>query len=295
MPFLPLNFGQLPPEGCDYAASRFAVLPVPFERSTSYGKGTANGPAAIVRASQSMELWDEELGGEVAELGIATLPPFLPESFDMGEALEEIRVEARGHLRADKRLIVLGGEHSLTLAPVRAAADVHGAIGVVQFDAHADLRAEYEGTPFSHASVMRRIVEDGIPTLGVGIRSLSLPEAELVRARGLEMVWGHELAAFGPEALAARLERLPERVYLTFDIDFFDPALVPATGTPEPGGGHWYPTLALLRELFRRKRVVAMDLVELAPFGPLPASDFLAAKLVYKCLGYWAEGERLRG
>ncbi|HSM49879.1 MAG TPA: arginase family protein, partial [Thermoanaerobaculia bacterium] len=109
-----------------------------------------------------------------------------------------------------------------------------------------------------------------------------------------EMVWGHDLAAFGPEVLAARLERLPERVYLTFDIDYFDPALVPATGTPEPGGGLWYPTLALLRELFRRKRVVAMDLVELAPFGPLPASDFLAAKLVYKCLGYWAEGERLR-
>ena len=294
MPFLPLNFGQLPPEGCDYATSRFAVLPVPFERTTSYGKGTASGPAAIVRASQSMELYDEELGGEVADLGIATLPPFLPESFEMGAALEEIRAEARAHLAGGKRLLVLGGEHSLTLAPVRAAADVHGEIGVVQFDAHADLREEFEGTPFSHASVMRRIVEDGLPTLAVGIRSLSRPEAQFARERALDVVWGHELAAFGPAALAARLARLPETVYLTFDIDYFDPALLPATGTPEPGGGQWHPTLALLRELFRRKRVVAMDLVELAPFGPLPASDFLAAKLAYKCMGYWAEGERAR-
>jgi len=293
--FLPLNFGQLSPEESDYATSRFVILPVPFERTTSYGKGTANGPAAIVRASQSMELYDEELGGEIAAHGIATLPPFLPESFEMEAAIAEIRAESRTHLEAGKRLLVLGGEHSLTLGPVRAAADLRGEIGVVQFDAHADLREEYEGTPYSHASVMRRIVEDGHPTLAIGIRSLSRPEADFARERRLDIVWGHELAAFGPEALAARLERLPERIYLTFDIDYFDPALVPATGTPEPGGGHWYTTLALLRELFRRKRVVAMDLVELAPFGPLPASDFLAAKLAYKCMGYWAEGERRAG
>jgi agmatinase len=144
---------------------------------------------------------------------------------------------------------------------------------------------------------MRRIVEDGLPTLAVGLRSLSAPEAVFLRERRLPTLWAHELAAApdgGAAAFAERLAALPERVYLTFDIDYFDPALVPATGTPEPGGGGWYPTLAMLRALFARKTVVAMDVVELAPIGGVPASDFLAAKLVYKCLGYHAAGERER-
>jgi N1-aminopropylagmatine ureohydrolase len=296
MAYLPTNFGLLYPEDSDYATSRAAVLPVPFERTTTYGKGTGGGPAAILRASQAMELHDEELNTEPYRQGIATLPPFLPESFDMAEALAELEEEARRHLDAGKFLVTLGGEHSLTLAPVRAARAVAAAagseLGVVQFDAHADLRASFEGTPYSHASVMRRIVEDGVPTLAVGIRSLSSPEAELIRSRRLPVIWGHDLARLGDGA-AARfgelLAALPERIYLTFDIDYFDPALVPATGTPEPGGGHWYPTLELLRLLFRSKHVVAMDLVELAPIGGVPASDFLAAKLIYKCLGYLQE------
>ncbi|HEX5761251.1 MAG TPA: agmatinase [Thermoanaerobaculia bacterium] len=289
MPYLPTNFGLLEDDLSRYATSVVAVLPVPFERTTTYGKGTAAGPAAILRASQAMELYDEELGGEPARLGIATLPPFLPEPFDMAEALGELQEAARVHLAAGKFLITLGGEHSLTLAPARAARAVHGDVGIVQFDAHADLREEFEGTPFSHASVMRRLVEDGFPTLAVGIRSLSSPEAELVAERALPVVWGHELAR-AEERFPRLLEALPEKVYLTFDVDYFDPSLVPATGTPEPGGGLWYPTLALLRTLFREKTVVGMDLVELAPIGGQPASDFLAAKLVYKCVGYLAEG-----
>jgi agmatinase len=289
MPQLPWNFGLLEPGDSDYSSAEAAVLPLPFERTTSYGKGTAHGPAAILRASQAMELWDEELQDEPYRQGIATLPAFLPDAFPMASALAEIEVACAPHMRAGKFLVTLGGEHSLTLAPVRAARHAFGDVGVVQFDAHADLRDEYEGTPYSHASVMRRVVEDGVSTLGVGIRSLSRPEAELVRERDLAVVWGHELA-HDQEAAAARFARglaaLPERVYLTFDIDYFDPALVPSTGTPEPGGGLWHSTLALLRQLFRTKQVVAMDLVELAPLGGQPASDFLAAKLVYKCLGY---------
>ena len=177
MPSLPNNFGLLEPEESDYATSRVAVLPVPFERTTSYGKGTTGGPAGILRASQSMELWDEELQSEPYRLGIATLPAFLPEAFDMAEALAELREECRTHLANGKFLVTLGGEHSLTQAPVLATREVHGEIGVVQFDAHSDLREEFEGTPYSHASVMKRIVDAGIPTLAVGIRSLSSPEA----------------------------------------------------------------------------------------------------------------------
>jgi agmatinase len=298
MPYLPNNFGLLDSGASDYAASRVAVLPVPFERTTSYGKGTLGGPLAILRASQAMELYDEELGAEPYVQGIATLPLFLPEAFDMAAGFAELQAAAKAQMEAGKFLVTLGGEHSLTQAPVLAAREVFGRggagsgadIGVVQFDAHSDLREEFEGTPYSHASVMKRIVDAGIPTLAVGIRSLSAPEAGLIRERKLPVIWGHQLDR-AEELFPKLLAGLPEKIYLTFDIDFFDPALVPATGTPEPGGGHWYPALRLLRHLFQTKTVVAMDLVELAPVGGHPASDFLAAKLIYKCLGYLWEKE----
>lgn len=291
MPSLPTNFGLLPPELSDLKKSPVVVLPVPFERTTSYGKGTSGGPAALLRASQAMELYDEELRCEPCDVGIATAPPFHPEAFEMEEAMAELDAECHRYLAAGKFLVTLGGEHSLTIAPVRAAQRVfgaNGAIGIVQFDAHADLREEFEGTPYSHASVMRRVFEEGIRSLAVGIRSLSAPEAEFVRKHKIPVVWGHELepAAALEKRFDMLLKKLPKRVYLTFDIDFFDPALVPATGTPEPGGGSWYPTLRLLRRLFAAKEVVAMDVVELAPLGGQPASDFLAAKLAYKCIGY---------
>lgn len=292
MPHLPQNFGLLYPPESDYSTAHSAVLPLPFERSTTYGKGTVRGPEAILRASRAMELYDEELQCEPHLQGIATLPPFVPEAFDMAEALAEIRGECRRVLEDGKFLVALGGEHSLSLAPARAVAELHGGssrVGVVQFDAHADLRQSFEGTPYSHASVMRRIVEDGFPTLAVGIRSLSAPEAQLIRDRELAVIWGHS-SATDEEGCRRRFERrlgdLPETIYLTFDIDYFDPSRVPATGTPEPGGGTWYPTLALLRRLFEIKKVVGMDLVELAPIDGQPASDFLAAKLIYKCLAY---------
>jgi agmatinase len=299
MPYLPENFGLLEAPDADYDSARAVVLPVPFERTVSYGHGTAGGPAAILAASRSMELYDEELRSEPYRIGIATLPPFLPEGFAMEEALGELEAEAERHLAAGKLLVTLGGEHSLTIAPVRAARRVveaaGGELGVVQFDAHADLRDEFDGTPYSHASVMRRVVEDGLRHAAVGLRSLSAPEGALIEELGLPVIWGSELArGDAEERFAAMLEALPEAVYLTFDVDYFDPALVPATGTPEPGGGHWWPTLALLRQLFHVKRVVAMDLVELAPSGHHHASDFLAAKLVYKCLAYLQEAEARR-
>jgi agmatinase len=287
MPSLPTNFGLLPEELSSYEKSPIVVLPVPFERTTSYGKGTSAGPAGILRASQSMELYDEELACEPCEIGIATEPPFLPEAFEMHEAMAELEAECRRHMAAGKLLLVLGGEHSLTIAPVRAAKSVFGPIGIVQFDAHADLRAEFEGTPYSHASVMRRVHDEGIPSLPIGIRSLSAPEAAFAREAKIPIVWGHELDGLEGR-FDALLDLLPEQIYLTFDIDYFDPALVPATGTPEPGGGTWHPTLRLLRRLFERKNVVAMDVVELAPLGGQPTSDFVAAKLAYKMIGYWA-------
>lgn len=291
MPDPTWNFALLEDEDRRYDTSRAAILPLPFERTTSYGKGTSAGPDAIVRASHFLETYDEELGSEPFRQGIHTLPPFVPESLDLAEAIAEIETEALRYLVDGKFLVSLGGEHSITYPLVRAVRAVWNQVGVVQFDAHADLRESYEGTPFSHAAVMHRVMTAGLPTLALGIRSLSTNEAELVRENNLAVVWGHELPRLTPEHFAQLLAPLPERIYLTFDLDYFDPALVPATGTPEPGGGWWNPTLELLRALFREKTVVAMDVVELAPIAGQPASDFLAAKLIYKCLGYLQEAE----
>lgn len=281
---LPDNFAQLPAAYSSYESSRVAILPAPLERTVSYGAGTSGGPRAIIRASQFVETYDEELESEPFLQGIVTLEPCDPQDEDMVATLGAIQAEAQRHMEAGKFVVTLGGEHSLSSAPVRAARTVFGDIGVVQFDAHADLRDEYHDTPWSHACVMRRVVEMGVPTLAMGIRSLSTPEAQWVRSRNLPVVWGHQMEKAG-ELFSEHLAAMPEKIYLTFDIDFFDPSLVPATGTPEPGGGTWYPTISLLKELFRTKTVVAMDVVELAPLLNQPTSDFVAAKLVYKCLG----------
>lgn len=273
---------------CSYDDARAVVLPVPFERTTSYGQGTQDGPQALLEASQYVELYDEELDGEPVDEGIFTLAPVEPQSQDLAAALVEIETAARRPMADGKFVLSLGGEHSLTTAPVRAALETFGAdgpLGVLQFDAHADLRDTYEGTPHSHACVMKRLLDLGLPLAAVGLRSLSTPEAALIREHDIPVIWGYQLDEAEPR-FDALLDALPEQVYLTFDIDFFDPSLVPCTGTPEPGGGFWQPTVRLLKRLFERKTVVAMDLVELAPRADQPSSDFVAAKLAYKCLGY---------
>ncbi|MEM9290568.1 MAG: agmatinase [Acidobacteriota bacterium] len=294
------NFLGLEPPLSDYATARSAILPVPLERTVSYGGGTARGPRAILDASLQVELYDEETGldleqeTDASRYGIATLPPADVSHPDLGDCLEALRARCREVMEDGKFLLTLGGEHSLTIAPVRAARDVFGqngdSIGVVQFDAHADLRDAYEGTPHSHACVMKRVYDEGIAHLGVGIRSLSGPEAELIRNQDIPILWARDLALKPLESTLQRfdqaLARLPHQIYLTFDIDFFDPSLVPATGTPEPGGGTWYPTLALLRRLYQTKTVVAADLVELAPLAGLPAGDFVAAKLASRLLPF---------
>lgn len=280
---------------CSYDDARAVVLPVPFERTTSYGQGTRRGPDALLEASQYVELYDEELKEEPADCGIFTLKPVDSSSPDPATALQEIEIAAQRPMKDGKFVLGVGGEHSLTAALVRTAMHTFGPIGVLQFDAHADLRDTYEGTPHSHACVMKRLLDLDLPLAAVGLRSLSTPEAALIRQHGIPVIWGHELDR-AEERFDALLDALPSQVYLTFDIDFFDPSLVPCTGTPEPGGGFWQPTLRLLQRLFQRKTVVAMDVVELAPRVDQPSSDFVAAKLAYKCLGYrLAQGTSAEG
>lgn len=281
---------ELPPFGGDEAASTFddagvAVLPVPYEATVSYGGGTAKGPEAILRASTQVELYDEQLASEPFHAGIFTDP-----MLDVDGTTEHVlrRIETRfGELMdAGKWVVMLGGEHAITPGGVAAAASRHPELTVVQLDAHADLRQQYAGDRWSHACAMARCVDLGVPITAIGIRNYCVDEAQWIRQGipGYRIVhaWEMEHETWIERALDG-LDEKP--VYLTIDLDYFDPSVIPATGTPEPGGGAWWPTLRFLERLIKRTNVVACDLVELAPSPGLHHADFTAARLAYKLIG----------
>ena len=286
-PMLPENFGGLPDEHSQYATSRAVIFPVPLERTTSYEHGTRNGPAAILAASRNMELYDEELELEpYKEIGIHTLPAIDTADGTLDEVISEIFTAQLGLLEDEKFTVALGGEHSLTPPLVSATAKKYKNLSVLQIDAHADLRDEYQGNPASHACAMRRVVEI-CPAVQVGIRSLSVEEAQAIPRLHTSIYWAKDIARAPLKSWIAKvLADLSPNVYLTIDLDGFDPAIVPATGTPEPGGLDWMQVTSLVRAVADHKKIVGMDVVELLPQPGDHASDFLAAKLVYKCLGY---------
>ena len=279
-------FLGLPEEDTRYEACRGVVVPVPWEATVSYGGGTAKGPRAILEASAYVELWDEVLEEEPYRIGgIHTAPAVRPPTDDPGGIVDAL-AEVAGRLYADGKFpVFLGGEHSLTTGPVKAAREAFPGVSVLQLDAHADLRDTYHDTPWSHACVMRRVHELGVPAVAVGIRAVSVEEIEFARERDLPIFWSHRIA-HGDEWMETALGALSDDVYLTFDVDYFDPSIVPATGTPEPGGGSWHDTMRFLALVFRERNVVGMDAVELAPIEGLHAPDFVVARLVHRCLGY---------
>lgn len=278
------GFLGIGPQWSRYEAARAAVLPVPWEATTTYLKGTARGPQAIIDASHQVELYDEELGRETYRLGIATLPELEVAGLTYEHAAERIQAVARRVLADGKLLVSLGGEHSITPPLVQAAAAACGPLTVLQLDAHADLRDAYDGTPHSHACAMRRVTEK-LPAVQIGIRNLSAEEAALIQRGGHTVFFAHEMAA-DPSWPDRALERLDGPLYLTIDLDYFDPSVVPAVGTPEPGGPGWYETLRFLRRVAQRCRIVAIDLVELCPIPGQVVSEFTAAKLAYRLIGY---------
>ncbi|MDX1660914.1 MAG: agmatinase [Gemmatimonadota bacterium] len=281
----PPNFLGLPDEETRYEDSRAVVVPVPYERTVSYGGGTANGPSAILEASNYVELYDEVLREEPRRVGIHTREAVAVDSADPPAVVDALAEVAAGLFSDGKFPVFLGGEHGLTTGPVRAANEAFEDLSVLQMDAHADLRDTYHGSPWSHASVMRRVRDLGVPAVPVGIRAVSVEEAELIGEEGIPVFWSHRLAA-GDEWMETALNALSDTVYLTFDVDFFDPALMPATGTPEPGGGFWHDTLRFLGLVFEAKTVVGMDVVELAPIDGMHAPDFVVARLVHRAIGY---------
>jgi agmatinase len=286
-PMPPENFGGLSEEHSRYETSRAVIFPVPLERTTSYEHGTRNGPSAILAASRNMELYDEELELEpYKEIGIHTLPAIDTADGTLEEVITEIFTAQLALLEDEKFTVALGGEHSLTPPLVSATAKKYKDLSVLQIDAHADLRDEYQGNPASHACAMRRVVEV-CPAVQVGIRSLSVEEAQAIPHLRTSVYWAKDIARAPLKSWIAKvLNDLSPNVYLTIDLDGFDPAFVPATGTPEPGGLDWMQVTSLLRAVAEHKRIVGMDVVELLPQPGDHASDFLAAKLVYKCLGY---------
>ena len=280
------NFLGIPDDEARYETARGVVVPVPWEATVSYGAGTAKGPAAILDASRYVELYDEVLREEpYRKGGIHTAPVVDVSGGDPVAFLDGLESVATRLFADGKFPVFLGGEHSLTTAPVRAAKAAFEDLSVLQLDAHADLRESYEGTPWSHASVMRRVHELGVPAVPLGIRAVSVEEAEFVHDEGLPVFWSHRIA-HGEEWMDTVLNTLSDTVYITFDVDYFDPSLIPATGTPEPGGGFWHETMRFLGYVFQDKNVVGMDVVELAPIEGLHAPDFVIARLVHRCLGY---------
>ncbi len=286
----PRNFLGLPPEHSDAATAAVRVLPVLYEATVSYLGGTRNGPQAIIDASRAVELYDHDMDDEPYDIGVATLPEVALTGAGPGQAMKELRKAYAAAATPDSFVIMLGGEHSISSPPILEHAarlkKQKRRLSVLQLDAHGDLREEWEGTPWSHACVMRRVADE-VNLVQVGIRAISIEERALMkkRAKTITTVFGEELE--GTDDWMPRvLKALGPDVYLTIDVDYFDPALVPSTGTPEPGGGQWLQALRLLKRVFTERRVVAADVVELAPIGGNAAPDFLVAKLVYKLIAY---------
>ncbi|MBP9110430.1 MAG: agmatinase [Pyrinomonadaceae bacterium] len=284
---LPMNFGGIDEE--EYSSldsARILVLPVSYEGTVSYGTGTGAGAMAIVDASRNMELYEEETDSEVYKLGIHTLPEFTPRE-NPELMMSELYDYTKKLLASDKFICMLGGEHSVSAPIIQAHNEKYENLSVLQIDAHADLRDEYDGTPHSHASIMARVVKDlRIPSVQVGIRSISSDEARSLKGDlPTKIFWARDIVG-KTDWIDEAIDGLTENVYLTIDIDGLDPSIVPTTGTPEPGGLGWYETLTLIRKLAEKKRVVGMDLVEYSYFENYDSPAFLCSKLVYKSLAY---------
>jgi agmatinase len=277
------GFGDLPARFCDPATANIAIIPVPYDRTSTWKKGSDLGPQAIIEASHQVEWYDIPTGTEVYREGIATLDPVLCEAGP--EKLADAVEEQVGRLLASGILpVVLGGDHSVAIGAIRAAARSFPSASVLQIDAHADTREEYGGSKFNHACVMAR-AREWCSVVQVGLRAVD--GREMVGLEPHRVFWAHEIASKGrsnTEWMDDAVSPLDDPVWVTIDLDAFDPSIVPATGTPEPGGLDWYQVTGLLARVANRRRVIGFDVVELLPTDQHWASAFLAAKLVYRFL-----------
>ena len=276
-----------------YEQAKVLILPIPYEKTTTYRKGCQNGPSAILEASDQLELYDEELKKEIGlDVGIFTHSAIADSSLSPEEMLEVTAQTVSSAIADEKFVIALGGEHSITAGVVKGYQQVFDEpFTVVQIDAHGDLRYEYEGSIHNHACVMRRIIEMGLPTLPVGIRSICLEEAILIEEKPIPVVWAKDIAINTNWIEEAIAQISTPKVFITIDLDGIDPHAIPGVGTPEPGGLSWYVLLAFLRRVFQNHQVIGCDVMELAPVVDSVVSQYTAAKLVYKLIGYQGKSQ----
>ena len=288
--FVPFLGSEIVP---DYDTARVVILPIPYEATTTYRRGCENGPAALLEASHQLECYDEELEREICyDVGIYTKLPIADtrngQKISSLEMLEVTQKAVQQLIAEDKFVIALGGEHSITAGIVEAYRQAYAEepFTVIQIDAHGDLRYEYEGSIHNHACVMRRIVEMNLPTLQIGIRAICKEEADLIQEKQLAVFRAREIATQSDWIERAIASIKTKRVFLTIDLDGIDPTLIPGVGTPEPGGLNWYSLTAFLRLVFESYEVIGCDIMELAPIVDSVVSEFTAAKLTYKLIGY---------
>ena len=288
------NFLGIDTQHSSFNSSAVVILPAPYEATVSYGGGTKHGPAAILKASHFVEFYDEETGRDISqELGIATLSPLAFAKKKDQAALVMLERTVSSLLERDKFVVTLGGEHTISSATIAAHAKRLPNLSVVQFDAHSDLRDSYQGNRFSHASVMARVAEflDPRRIVQVGIRAQCEEEARFIQEKKANTFYAHALrdgryTTSRSTWSDAVISCLTENVYITFDVDGFDPSVMPSTGTPEPNGLYWSETMECLRKIGRQKKIVGFDVVELAPLKGLNHPDLTTAKLVSKILNY---------
>ena len=276
-----INFGDLPREYCAYDKAKIVILPAPFDATSTWIKGADKGPAAIIDASANMETYDIETNSEVYKQSIFTDKP-IKEKKSPEKMVAELKARVLRHLKNKKFVVTLGGEHSISAATIEAHTESFDNLSILQLDAHADLRDEYLGSKYNHACVMARARKIA-PIVQVGIRSMDSSEQKnMDKGRVFFAQDIHD----NNNWFGKSLKKLTKNVYLTIDLDVFDPAILPSTGTSEPGGLGWYQTLDFLKLLIKQKNVVGFDVVELCPNPTNKAPDFLAAKLIYKLLSY---------
>ena len=285
---VPWSFLAVGPEEANAKDCRVVVLPVPYDSTTSYMGGAREGPRAIIEASRHLEDYDIELGREVYRVGIHTLPELEPHVGGPEAMVERVQAAVEPFARDGKLVATLGGEHTVSVGAVRAFSQVYPDLSVLYLDAHADLRDEYMGSRFSHACAARRIWEV-CPLVEVGVRSISQEEMDFVRQQDIPVYFhaeGSAPASWDADEVASRLS---DHVYVSIDLDALDPSVMPAVGTPEPGGLDWNAVIGLLRAVCRESAVVGFDVVELCPAAGPPSCSTVAAKLAYKLMGYATE------
>ena len=266
----------------------YVVIPFPYEYTTTFGKGTGKGPEKVLEVSDYLEMYEEESGEEPYLKGIHTAEPIIVDEVKSEGDVDNIVKKISPYIEKGKKIITIGGEHSISYPLFKAFKNFYPSTGVLHLDAHGDLRDQYEGSPYNHACVLRRIASLNPIIASIGVRAISKEEVEFIDStrEKIKIFYAHQIKNKSNWIFEV-ISHLPDEIYITLDVDVFDPSIIRATGTPEPGGLSWYEVLNLLKRIFSAKKVIGVDIVEICPDPPYEVSTYTVAKLIYKIISYW--------